>query len=101
MDIREFQQKQQLPYEAKIAHAEVRAWEFYRKITGEYGADCHVSVGGLDSITLLCFLRSIGIDVPAVSVSILEDKGKIRPSGSNHSHSPVVARGYFINGSGK
>ena len=75
MDIREFQQKQQLPYEAKVAHAEVRAWEFYRKITGEYGADCHVSVGGLDSITLLCFLRSIGIDVPAVSVSILEDKG--------------------------
>jgi hypothetical protein len=75
MDIREFQQKQHLPYEAKVAHAEVRAWEFYKKITGEYGANCHVSVGGLDSITLLCFLRSIGIDVPAVSVSILEDKG--------------------------
>lgn len=75
MDIREFQQKQRLPYEAKVAHAEIRAWEFYKRITGEYDANCHVSVGGLDSITLLCFLRSIGIDVPAVSVSILEDKG--------------------------
>lgn len=34
----------------------------------------HVSVGGLDSITLLVFLRSIGIDCPAISVSSLEDK---------------------------
>lgn len=75
MTIYEFQQKQSLPYEAKIAHAEIRAREFYNKIAGEYGANCHVSVGGLDSITLLCFLRSIGIDVPAISVSILEDKG--------------------------
>lgn len=33
----------------------------------------HVSVGGLDSITLLLFLRSIGIECPAISISILED----------------------------
>ena len=33
-----------------------------------------MAVGGLDSITLYLFLRSIGIDVPAVSVSSLEDK---------------------------
>ena len=33
-----------------------------------------MSVGGLDSITLLLFLRKIGIDVPAISVSVLEDK---------------------------
>ena len=31
-------------------------------------------MGGLDSITLLIFLRHIGIDVPAVSISMLEDK---------------------------
>lgn len=31
-------------------------------------------MGGLDSITLLFFLRKIGIDVPAISVSLLEDK---------------------------
>ena len=57
-----------------MLHARKRAWEFYETIQGEYDADCHVSVGGLDSITLLLFLRSIGIDVPAVSVSILEDR---------------------------
>ena len=68
-----FRQKQGLPYDAKIAHAEIRAREFYQKITSE-GHAVHVSVGGLDSITLLLFLRKIGIDVPAVSVSVLEDK---------------------------
>lgn len=74
MTILEFQQKQSLPYEAKVAHAEKRAWEFYNTIIG-MGGNVHVSVGGLDSITLLVFLRSVGINVPAVSVSILEDKG--------------------------
>lgn len=73
MNIGEFRQRQALPYEAKIMLAKRRAWEFYDKMTGE-GKECHVSVGGLDSITLLVFLRSIGIDVPAISVSILEDK---------------------------
>ena len=33
-----------------------------------------MSVGGLDSIVLLVFLHSIGIHVPAISVSSLEDK---------------------------
>lgn len=36
--------------------------------------NCHVSVGGLDSITLCFFLKDIGINVPWVSVSSLEDK---------------------------
>lgn len=74
MTIAEFQLKQKLPYEAKVAHAEIRAREFYNTILGR-GDNVHVSVGGLDSITLLVFLRHIGIDVPAISVSILEDKG--------------------------
>ena len=65
-----FRQKQSLPYDAKVRHAEIRAREFYDATDGQ----CHVSVGGLDSITLLIFLRSIGIRVPAVSVSVLEDK---------------------------
>lgn len=65
----EFMQKQSLPYEAKVAHAEIKAWEFWNRMNGQ----CHVSVGGLDSITLLLFLRKIGIDVPAISVSGLED----------------------------
>ena len=36
--------------------------------------NCHVSVGGLDSITLYLWLKSIGIYVPAISVSGVEDK---------------------------
>lgn len=59
-------------YEVKVRRAERRAWEFYNH--PEIDGNCFVSVGGLDSITLLLFLRSIGIDVPAVSVSVLEDK---------------------------
>ena len=68
-----FQAMQQLPYKVKVRRAERRAWEFYEEMQSR-GCECHVSVGGLDSITLLIFLRSIGIDVPAVSVSVLEDK---------------------------
>jgi 3'-phosphoadenosine 5'-phosphosulfate sulfotransferase (PAPS reductase)/FAD synthetase len=68
-----FRMKQSLPYEEKIAHAKKRAWEFFDTIHGDYNANCHVSVGGLDSITLLLFLRAIGINVPAISVSSLED----------------------------
>ncbi len=68
-----FQTMQRLPYNIKVKRAELRAWEFYNEIH-DMGYECHVSVGGLDSITLLLFLRKIGIDVPAVSCSILEDK---------------------------
>lgn len=68
-----FRLKQQIPYEAKIAYAEFKAYQFYKEAQSK-GFNCHVSVGGLDSITLLIFLRRIGIKVPAVSVSVLEDK---------------------------
>lgn len=64
---------QALPYEVKVKRAELRAREYIEKLD-DMGMEAHVSVGGLDSIVLLCFLRSIGIDVPAISVSALEDK---------------------------
>lgn len=64
--------KQQLPYEAKVTYARRRAEEFVTECD-KRELNYHVSVGGLDSITLLSFLRSIGINCPAVSVSILED----------------------------
>lgn len=70
--VADFRVKQQMPYEFKIKYARIRAWEFYNECSRR-DLDCYVSVGGLDSITLLFFLRSIGIDVPAVSVSSLED----------------------------
>jgi hypothetical protein len=69
----EFAQRQSLPYEAKIIWAERRAWEFKNEIRSR-DMHTHISVGGLDSITLLLFLRNIGIDIPAVSVSTIEDK---------------------------
>lgn len=70
--INSFKAKQRLSYQEKVNHAYNVAWGFYRH--PEIAGDCFVSVGGLDSITLLMFLRSIGIRVPAVSVSVLEDK---------------------------
>lgn len=69
----EMAQRQSLPYEAKIKRATALAHEFYDEME-KRGLNCHVSVGGLDSIVLTVFLQSIGIDVPAVSVSVLEDK---------------------------
>lgn len=67
-----FRVKQQQDYKFKKKYAAIRAWEFYNH--PEVAGNCYVAVGGLDSITLLLFLRSIRIDVPAVSVSALEDK---------------------------
>lgn len=67
-----FKAKQAESYEFKVRYAEIRAWKFYNH--PEINGSCYVAVGGLDSITLLLFLRSIGINVPAVSVSVLEDK---------------------------
>ncbi|MEA4831602.1 MAG: hypothetical protein VB118_03175 [Oscillospiraceae bacterium] len=68
----DFMVKQKQPYEFKIRYAETRACEFVEQCD-EHGKNYHISVGGLDSITLLLFLRSLGIDAPAISVSYLED----------------------------
>lgn len=68
-----FRVKQQLPYELKVRYAEMRAREFEAECA-KRGLNTHVSVGGLDSITLFSFLRSIGIYAPGISVSSLEDK---------------------------
>lgn len=64
---------QNLPYEVKKGRSRIRAYEFVSEMD-KRGMNAHVSVGGLDSITLFVFLTSIGIDVPAISVSGLEDK---------------------------
>lgn len=64
---------QKLPYEVKLERQKRRAWEFYENIQS-MDMNCHVSVGGLDSITLYLWLKSIGIYVPAISVSGVEDK---------------------------
>lgn len=70
--IADFRVKQQQPYWFKKKYAAIRAREFYDH--PEICGNAYVAVGGLDSITLYLFLRSIGINVPGVSVSFLEDK---------------------------
>ena len=64
---------QALSYEVKVKRAEIRVGEFLDGLY-ERGYNAHVSVGGLDSITLFVFLHSLGIDIPAISVSSLEDR---------------------------
>lgn len=68
---------QALPYEIKVRKAKQRVREFIQGCD-ELGYNTHVSVGGLDSITLLCLIRSMNIDIPAISVSTLEDKSIIK-----------------------
>lgn len=70
----DFMVKQKMPYEFKKQYAAIRAREFVR-MCDENDMNYHVSVGGLDSITLYVFLRSIGIKAPGISCSYLEDKG--------------------------
>ena len=71
MDPKEFMSMQQYPYEQKIQHAIAVARDFYTKLNGKV----FCSVGGLDSITLLIFLRKyVSPDIAGVAVSALEDK---------------------------
>lgn len=71
-----FIERQKWSYEVKVAHAKRVAREFFDEITVNRGANVHVSVGGLDSITLLMFVRKyVDRDIPGVSVSAVEDIG--------------------------
>lgn len=71
--IADFMVKEKQDFDFKVKYATIRAREFVEECE-KRGLNYHVSVGGLDSITLLLFLRSIHIDCEAISVSYLEDK---------------------------
>ncbi|MGE9889988.1 hypothetical protein ACQRAE_11760 [Mediterraneibacter faecis] len=68
-----FTAKQNLPYEVKVRRQARRAWEFWTEMESQ-DKSCHVSVGGLDSITLYIWLHSIGIHVTGITVSGIEDQ---------------------------
>lgn len=68
---------QEMDYEAKLYRQEGIAQSFLIECQ-KMGKNCHVSVGGLDSIVLYIWLKSIGINVPGITVSSLEDKGNQR-----------------------
>lgn len=70
--IADFIVKQNQDYAFKVKYAEIRAKEFVEECE-KRNLNCHVSVGGLDSITLFLFLKDIGVNVPGISVSYLED----------------------------
>lgn len=68
------EQRMALPYRQKVALAKhrIRQWA---TVCEQYGKNYAVSVGGLDSITLLALCRKVlGNDVEGISVSSLEDK---------------------------
>lgn len=76
-NIRNFKAMQQCySYDSKIIHAYHRSQEFINECR-ERGLNYHVSVGGLDSITLYLFLKKHFGSVPAISCSYLEDKSII------------------------
>lgn len=64
---------QRLDYQVKLRRQRNRAWEFYEEMLSQ-DRSAHVSVGGLDSVTLYIWLMSIGLKIPGISVSALEDK---------------------------
>ena len=66
-------QKQMIPYRGKVSLASTLAYEFSDEMA-RMGHNTHVSVGGLDSITLMVFLEYLHIHTDAVSVSMLEDR---------------------------
>lgn len=73
-NIENFRVMQGWSYVQKVSHAEKVARSFYDRNRAE-GRNVHVSVGGLDSITLHYFLEEIGVQVPCISCSTLEGKG--------------------------
>ena len=80
-NIEKFRQFRMMDYEHKVYHAEDVAQAYVNECR-EREMNCHVSVGGLDSITLYLFLRDLGKrrhinelrDIPGITVSVLEDK---------------------------
>lgn len=72
--VQAFKEKQEWSTGRKIIYAANLVKDFIDDCKRN-GKNYHVSVGGLDSITLLIFIRDYcGFDVPAISVSSLEDK---------------------------
>ena len=69
-----FKSLQELPFEEKIERQEGIAREFYEEMQ-KRGHECHVSVGGLDSIVLLIWLKSIpGNSAPGIQTATLAER---------------------------
>ena len=73
-NVERFNAMQKWDYKRKVTHAQEMAEAFYSWARG-HGKNVHLSVGGLDSITLHYFLESIGLPVTCISCSSLEGRG--------------------------
>ncbi len=73
-NIERFQTMQKWEYKRKVAHAQEMAEAFYSWARNN-GKNVHLSVGGLDSITLHYFFEKIGLPVTCISCSSLEGRG--------------------------
>ncbi len=83
----QLQQRLSLPYEAKKEHAFKVAMEFHDYFDGM----TYCSVGGIDSRTLLAFLRkNIDKNIPAVSVLSIECKSNQRLISDIENLIPVI-----------
>ena len=72
--IADFRVKMQMPYDFKVNYAYTRVKEFITECD-KRGLNTHISVGGLDSITLYKFINEYcGYTVHGISCSSLEDK---------------------------
>ena len=69
-----FTARQRLPYEVKLKRQAIKAWQFYEEILSR-DMNVHVSVGGLDSITLYIWLCSIGIEPHPYLIQWFKDHG--------------------------
>jgi 3'-phosphoadenosine 5'-phosphosulfate sulfotransferase (PAPS reductase)/FAD synthetase len=71
MNPQEFMAMQKWDYEDKVYHAEDRMWSFYKKLQGKV----FFSLGGIDSATMVLLgWQRIDPDIPAVTISSIEDK---------------------------
>lgn len=63
--------KMNMDYEFKKAYAEIRVHEFIKECA-KMNKDVYVSVGGIDSITLYSFIKSLGYDIIGAGITSIE-----------------------------
>ena len=67
----DFVVKMGMDYEFKKAYAEIRVHEFIRECS-KMNKDVYVSVGGIDSITLYSFIKSLGYNIIGAGITSIE-----------------------------
>jgi hypothetical protein len=77
--------KQKMRYEEKLVMAEMRIREFIAW-ADDKGKGTHISVGGLDSITLLVFMRNLACDTDAAVPGLERAAESLTKAGFTREH---------------